>query len=242
MGANVDELAEPLRTSVVGLLAEANAGGMRVWVTSARRTQEEQIGLRRKNCGTTDYDIWQKPSGECSPETAIPGRSRHETGQAVDFGGDFSLVAKLAPKYQLVKTVPKEAWHYEHATTAGGPIAPDGTNQGFLGGGVSDASAGDLAGGLASKVPGAGAIKDVASAAVAVARALTDPSTWMRVVGVVAGTGFVTIGLVVIARDLGAPVPGPSTLAKATPAGAARAAKTTPARAAGAANPATPLT
>ncbi len=241
MGTNVDELAEPLRTSVVGLLAEANANGTRVWVTSARRTQAEQIDLRRKNCGTSDYDIWQKPSGECSPETAIPGRSRHEIGEVVDFGGDLGLVAKLAGKYQLVRTVPKEAWHYEHATTAGGPIAPDGTNQGYLGGGVSDASIGDIATGVIGSP--LSTIKTAAGAAIAVAQALLDPHTWMRVAGALAGGGMVTIGLVLIARDLGAPVPSPATLAKANPAGAAKAAtKTTPAKAAGAANPATPLT
>lgn len=235
MGANVDELAEPLRSAVVGLLAEANAGGTRVVVSSARRTRDEQVALRRKNCGQTDYDIWQKPSGDCKPETAIPGTSKHETGQAVDFGGDLALVKQLAGKYQLVRTVSKEDWHYEHASTVGGAAAPDGTNQGFLGGGVSKAGVTDLAGAaIGAATPGV--IKDAASAAVAAAQALLDPSTWLRVVGVLAGGGMVTIGFVIIARDLGATIP-------VTPTGAAKAAvRTSPARAAGAANPASPLT
>jgi LAS superfamily LD-carboxypeptidase LdcB len=44
-----------------------------------------QIALRKQNCGTTYYDIYQKPSGQCSPPTAIPGTSRHERGLAIDF-------------------------------------------------------------------------------------------------------------------------------------------------------------
>jgi hypothetical protein len=52
---------------------------------SGRRSVERQVQLRRQNCGTTEYDIYKKPSGQCNPETAIPGRSAHEQGLAIDF-------------------------------------------------------------------------------------------------------------------------------------------------------------
>ena len=239
MGTDVNELAEPLRTSVVGLLAEANANGTRVIVSSARRTLDEQVALRRKNCGQTDYAIWQMPSGDCKPETAIPGRSKHETGQAVDFGGDLALVAKLAPKYELVQTVAKERWHYEHASTAGGTAQPDGTNQGFLGGGVSSASPVDVADAAAGEyVPGYSAIKDTAGAAVAVARAFLNPDTWLRVIAVVGGGALALVGFSLIAQDLtGVSAVGLARTAS-NPARAVR--NTTPAQAGGAVNPATP--
>ena len=41
--------------------------------------------LTGANCGTSDYAIYQMPPEQCSPPTAIPGRSKHEQGLAVDF-------------------------------------------------------------------------------------------------------------------------------------------------------------
>ena len=58
------------------------------------RDPQQQIQLRREHCGTSDYAIWDMPSGACSPPTARPGYSQHEVGLAVDFtcngGGSIS--------------------------------------------------------------------------------------------------------------------------------------------------------
>lgn len=220
MGADVNQLAEPLRSAVIGLIAES-AG--KVTLVSGRRNSSEQIALRKQNCGPTEYDIFSKPSGQCSPVTAIPGTSKHELGLAADLGGQLDLAAKLAPKYQLVRTVPSENWHYEHASTAGsGDKAPD------IGPPIKEgrASIGDLpsvAGGLANAVgghvPGYGVLKDTAGAAVAVASAILNPTTWLRAVGIVAGLGLVAVGLNLISKDAGGPSISPGGIAtKATAA------------------------
>lgn len=55
------------------------------------RDRAGQIAARMRNCGTSNYDIYEKPSGECSTPTAIPGTSNHERGTAVDFTCDGSI-------------------------------------------------------------------------------------------------------------------------------------------------------
>jgi LAS superfamily LD-carboxypeptidase LdcB len=77
------------------------------------------VALRRQNCGTTHYAIYQKPASQCSPPTAIPGRSRHERGLALDFNSkgksltasDFSWLKANAGRYGL-KNLPSERWHW----------------------------------------------------------------------------------------------------------------------------------
>lgn len=49
------------------------------------RDVEEQIALRRSNCGTSNYSIYYAPASSCSPPTAPPGSSMHEQGLAIDF-------------------------------------------------------------------------------------------------------------------------------------------------------------
>lgn len=260
MGSDVNTLAEPLRSSVINLMAAAQADGTQVVVVSARRTQEEQIALRRQNCGTSEYDIWQKPSGKCRPETAIPGTSRHQDGTAVDLGGDLGYVARNASRFGLVKTVSTEDWHFEHASTAGrgGPTATDHPNEGTKSGGSIFDKAGNIIGagpglvtGLGDSaaekfIPGYGVVKDAGSAAVAVAAAILNPQTWLRAVGIVAGLGLTVVGLNIISKDIGGPSVDASTVANATPVGraatVARKATPTPAQARKATPPTTAVT
>ena len=93
------------------------------------RSAQDQIWLRKLHCGTSDYDIWQKPSWECSPPTARPGFSLHERGLAIDVRCNgrlisrysdpcFAWMAKHAPKVGLFNDVSgREAWHW--STTGG---------------------------------------------------------------------------------------------------------------------------
>lgn len=127
--ADVTELAqlvEPLRSTLTAVL---QAAGDKVWIVSGRRSIEEQVALRREHCGTSWADIWTKPSSQCSPPTAIPGRSKHETGQAADLGGDVELAARLG-KGALIRPVDGENWHFQAAAGALGQIDnlewPDG--------------------------------------------------------------------------------------------------------------------
>ncbi len=87
------------------------------------RTSASQIALRRKNCAAikgqpTRYDIYERPSSQCKPPTAPPGRSNHEKGLAIDFdfGKDrsspgFKWLSANAHRYGL-ENFKKEAWHW----------------------------------------------------------------------------------------------------------------------------------
>lgn len=44
---------------------------------------------------------------------APPGHSNHEKGLAVDLGGDYALIAQLAPQFGLVLPMSWEPWHVE---------------------------------------------------------------------------------------------------------------------------------
>ncbi len=85
------------------------------------RSYERQIELRKKNCGSSNYAIYEKPAGQCSPPTAIPGRSNHERGSAVDFtcdGRTFSSQSHACFIFlneeanTSLKNLPSEAWHW----------------------------------------------------------------------------------------------------------------------------------
>jgi D-alanyl-D-alanine carboxypeptidase len=83
------------------------------------RTKEQQIKLRVANgCP----DIWTAPSSSCRVPTAIPGRSLHEIGLAVDmtYGGKtipnhnspgYIWLAANAGKFGFVN-LPSEPWHW----------------------------------------------------------------------------------------------------------------------------------
>jgi D-alanyl-D-alanine carboxypeptidase len=83
------------------------------------RTREQQIALRTTNgCP----DVWTAPASSCRVPTAIPGRSLHELGLAIDlsYGGKtipnhaspaYKWLAANASKYGFTN-LPSEAWHW----------------------------------------------------------------------------------------------------------------------------------
>lgn len=82
------------------------------------RTKQRQIELRTINgCP----DVWTAPASSCRVPTAIPGRSLHEIGMAVDItSGGRSLTSKSpafvwlrahAKEYGF-KNLPSEPWHW----------------------------------------------------------------------------------------------------------------------------------
>jgi LAS superfamily LD-carboxypeptidase LdcB len=112
------EVAEPLRR----LLAAAESAGF-ILSGAGYRSPAAQIALRRKNCGTSPFDVFVMESSKCRPPTAKPGDSPHHNGTAIDFvwngkavSGESEvhrwLVAN-APRYEFV-TKPSEPWHWEY--------------------------------------------------------------------------------------------------------------------------------
>jgi hypothetical protein len=115
------EVAAWLAPNVEAMLAAAEADGLAL-TGSGYRNVLDQIEIRREVCGTTDYDIFDKPSWECSPPVARPGSSNHEKGVAIDFSdnGDlirtrdhaaFKWLDQHAGTYGF-KNLPSEPWHW----------------------------------------------------------------------------------------------------------------------------------
>ncbi|MBT5137980.1 MAG: hypothetical protein HOH36_01125 [Acidimicrobiaceae bacterium] len=91
------------------------------------RSTESQIRVRRANCGTSEYAIWEMPARQCRPPTARPGLSQHELGLAIDitYNGRvlrtrnsdvFRALARIAPQFGFYN-LPSEPWHW--STTGG---------------------------------------------------------------------------------------------------------------------------
>ena len=115
------EVNSVIADDVEGLLEALEAEGfdMGGW---GYRTHERQIELRRSNCGSSDWAIWEKPSSTCAPPTARPGRSNHEKGLAIDFtesgrliirrdSAVFRALQQIAPQFGL-QNLPSEPWHW----------------------------------------------------------------------------------------------------------------------------------
>ncbi len=103
------------------LLADAAADGIDL-AGGGYRDPAQQIAVRRNNCGTSQYAIYEMPSSQCSPPTARPGRSQHEQGKAIDFTYNGALIRSRsgpgwawlnanANKYGLYN-LPSEPWHW----------------------------------------------------------------------------------------------------------------------------------
>jgi D-alanyl-D-alanine carboxypeptidase len=82
------------------------------------RTTQRQIELRTINgCP----NVWTAPSSSCRVPTAIPGRSLHELGLAVDISSGGRTISRTSPAYAWLtahagaygfKNLPSEAWHW----------------------------------------------------------------------------------------------------------------------------------
>ena len=118
---SVFKVARQIAPKLEALLAAAEADGIRLGHNSSFRTREKQIALRKKHCGPTDFDIFEKPSSQCTPQVARPGTSNHEKGLAIDFsyngikmGPDnpgFRWLAANAERFDFYN-LPSEPWHW----------------------------------------------------------------------------------------------------------------------------------
>ncbi len=91
------------------------------------RSADAQISLRRQNCGSSNYAIYEAPASSCSPPTARPGQSMHERGLAIDFTYNGSGISSHSnPGYQWLAAhaaeyglynLPSEPWHWSTTGT-----------------------------------------------------------------------------------------------------------------------------
>lgn len=94
MAATLDGVEEPLAAAVLRLI-QASHG--RINIQSGFRTEAQQAKLYAEEPNLA----------------APPGHSNHERGLAVDLGGDYALIAQLAPQFGLVTPMSWEPWHVE---------------------------------------------------------------------------------------------------------------------------------
>ena len=116
----VVQVAGDISGHVSRLLADAAEAGITL-CGYGYRDPADQIRVRRANCGTSNYAIYQAPSSYCSPPTAPPGTSMHEQGLAIDFtsggqtigssGSAYSCLKANAANYGLYN-LPGEPWHW----------------------------------------------------------------------------------------------------------------------------------
>ena len=114
-------VASSIADNLGRMLDAADADGYHFGGTGYR-SSEGQIAARRRNCGSSSYDIYDKPSGSCHPPTAKPGQSMHEQGLAVDFTYNGSIINSHSNAgYQWLRghaarygfyNLPSEAWHW----------------------------------------------------------------------------------------------------------------------------------
>jgi LAS superfamily LD-carboxypeptidase LdcB len=85
------------------------------------RDPADQVAVRRANCGTSYYAIYEAPSSACSPPTAPPGTSQHEQGLAVDFTIGGGTISRGSAAFNWLKAnaagfgfynLPAEPWHW----------------------------------------------------------------------------------------------------------------------------------
>lgn len=103
------------------LLTDAAADGVPL-AGGGYRDPAGQIRVRKNNCGTSNYAIYEMPASQCRPPTARPGTSMHERGLAIDFtfngriihsrsGAGWDWLKANAANYGLTN-LPSEAWHW----------------------------------------------------------------------------------------------------------------------------------
>jgi hypothetical protein len=114
-------VARKIASQVQALLAAAEADGVRLG-GSGFRSPTRQIELRKQNCGTSQYDIYEKSASLCDPPTARPGTSMHEQGLALDLQHNgakinshqnpgYRWLAANAARYGMFN-LPSEPWHW----------------------------------------------------------------------------------------------------------------------------------
>ncbi len=110
-----------IASNVENMYAAAEADGI-VLGGGGYRDSAGQIAVRKANCGTSNYAIYEMRASQCRPPTARPGTSQHEVGLAIDItvngriirsrsSAAFQWLAANAASYGFYN-LPSEPWHW----------------------------------------------------------------------------------------------------------------------------------
>jgi len=102
------------------MMAAASAAGINL-SGGGYRDPAGQIAVRRNNCGSSNYAIYEMPASSCRPPTARPGSSMHERGLAIDFVQNGSTLNRGSSAFGWLRAnaasfgffnLPSEPWHW----------------------------------------------------------------------------------------------------------------------------------
>lgn len=99
---------------------EAHAVGVRLSITSGKRTRAEQAALWREGLATYGS------RGAARRWVLPPNESTHVRGQAIDVGprGGAAWLQRNGGRYGLCRPFDNEWWHFEMLTVPGAPCPP----------------------------------------------------------------------------------------------------------------------
>ncbi len=106
--------------NLASLLSAAAADGIHL-SGGGYRDPSGQIAVRKNNCGTSNYAIYQMSASSCRPPTARPGTSMHEQGLAIDFTQGGRTLTRGSSGFQWMRAnagrfgfqnLPSEPWHW----------------------------------------------------------------------------------------------------------------------------------
>lgn len=120
------QLVRPLRDAYWTIRTHAHERGLRCEVASAYRTPYQQYRLR---LGRVPAGHEFDPAYGGSPPTALPGRSHHQSREALDLdmtGGGFDWLEDSGELLEVgcEQTVDGERWHIEATRTPRGTLIP----------------------------------------------------------------------------------------------------------------------
>jgi len=106
--------------SLQAMMSAASAAGINL-SGGGFRDSAGQIAVRRNNCGSSNYAIYEMPASSCRPPTARPGSSMHERGLAIDFVQNGSTLNRGSSAFGWLRAnaasfgffnLPSEPWHW----------------------------------------------------------------------------------------------------------------------------------
>ncbi|MBS1837087.1 MAG: D-alanyl-D-alanine carboxypeptidase family protein [Actinobacteria bacterium] len=114
------QVSASIASNLQALLSAASAAGIN-FGGGGYRDPAGQIAVRRSNCGSSSYAIYEMPASSCRPPTAKPGTSMHERGLAIDFTQGGSTLSRGSSGFAWLQAnaarfgffnLPSEPWHW----------------------------------------------------------------------------------------------------------------------------------